>query len=152
MVLLGETLLSPWVVIPLAGATMLITAVHVLAVEVSGLDKLRKRLRIANGVMMMLIAAMLAYALGVAEVVLDPRLQPGSARAFVIVWLMIVGLLGIVVALAIADAIGTAAYGLGQRSALRREFREKLAGGEDGDGRGSAGASESVDRGESRRG
>ena len=58
-----------------------------------------------------------------ANVVRDPRQHPEQARAFVIVWAVIVGLLAIVVALAVVDAIGTAGWGYVRHRALRKEFR-----------------------------
>ena len=126
---LAETMISPWIVLPLAGLTMLIVGAHVLAVQVSAMHPLRKRLRIANGLIMMFVAATLAYALGGVTLVADPRQHPEQARAFVIVWAVIVGLLAVVVALAVMDAIGTTAWGWRKHRSLRKEYRESLIAG-----------------------
>ena len=123
---LAQTMISPWIVLPLAGLTMLIVGAHVLAVQVSAMHPVRKRLRIANGLLMMFVAATLAYALGGVHLVADPRQHPEQARAFVIVWAVIVGLLAVVVALAVADAVGTAGWGWRKHRALRKEYRESL--------------------------
>lgn len=124
---LASTLLPGWVVIPIAGVVLVVTARHVLRVETSDLDSLRKRLRIANGLLMMLVATLMAYALGLAPVVEDAKTHPGEAKAFVAVWMGILGLLAIVVVLAVADAIGTARAGVRMRRELRAEMRGALA-------------------------
>ncbi len=123
---LAETMISPWIVLPLAGLTMLLIGAHVLAVQISTMHPFRKRLRIANGLIMMFVAATLAYALGGVSLVADPRQHPEQARAFIIVWVVIVGLLAVVVALAVADAVGTTAWGWRKHRALRQEYRESL--------------------------
>lgn len=124
---LGATTILPgWVVLPAASITMLVVAVHVLMTHGGDLPPRRRRLRVANGLLMMLLVGLLAYALGVAAVVEEPRTRPDAAREFVIVWLSIVGLVAIVVALAGADAIATVAHGWGVRKQLRREMRDGL--------------------------
>jgi hypothetical protein len=117
---LADTILPAWIVLPLAAITLLVIAVHVLLVSVSSLALVHKRLRIANGVIMMFVASLLAYALGVAQTVGDPRSNPAQARAFVLVWLAIVGLLGIVVAIALFDALGSLRTGYRLHRSLRR--------------------------------
>jgi hypothetical protein len=127
MVLVGSTTILPgWLVLPAAAITMLVVATHVLATHASDLPLRRRRLRIANGLLMMVVTAMLAYALGIAAVVERPTAQPHDTRNFVIVWLMIVGLLGVVVSLAGADAVATVLHGWSIRRELRKEMRAKL--------------------------
>lgn len=109
---LADAMLPAWVVIPLAGLTMMIIAIHVLSVQMSEMPHQRKRLRIASGLIMMILSALIAYALGIAQVVDDPKAQPGPARAFVVIWTLIVGLLSIVVMLALVDAYITTRHGL----------------------------------------
>ncbi len=123
---LAATMASPWIVLPLAGLTTLLIGSHVMSVQVSDMHAVRKRLRIANGLIMMFVAATLAYALGAVTLVTDPKLHPAQARAFIIVWVVIVALLSIVVALAIIDALGTAGWGLRTHQAMHRDFRAKL--------------------------
>lgn len=136
----ATTMVSPWIVLPLAGLTMLLIACHIMSVQVSAMHRARKRLRIANGLLMMFVTAALAYALGSVALVTDAKQYPTQARAFVIVWLVIVTLLTVVVALAVIDALGTAGWGWSTHRALRREFRASLA------------AKKTTDRGDTTRG
>jgi uncharacterized membrane protein len=122
---LAQTTLPSWLVIPLAGALLLLTARHVLRVQVSEASAFRRRLRIVNGLMMMFTATLLAYALGIAQEVVDPRSHPAEARAYVLVWTLIVGLLSISVLIAAADALET----VRMAAQLRRELRSELASG-----------------------
>lgn len=122
------SLLPAWFVLPLAGLTMLVVGVHVLSVQRSPMSTLRRRVRTLSGLTMMLIVALLAYALGVAEVVERPRSDPGAARAFVLVWFAIMLLLIVVVTLAGIDALATAREAMNARAQLRREvLARKLA-------------------------
>jgi uncharacterized membrane protein len=122
---LAETTLPPWVVLPLAGAVLILIARHVLRVQVSETNTFRRRVRIINGLVMMFTAALLAYALGIAPVVVDPKAHPADARTYVLVWTIIVGLLTITVMMAAADAVET----MRVAARLRRELRSELAGG-----------------------
>lgn len=126
--LAATTILPGWLVLPAAALTMLVVAVHVLATHAGDLPLRRKRLRIANGLLMMLLVALLAYALGVAAVVHEPRTAPKEAREFVVVWLSIIGLVALVVTLAAADAIATVVHGWALRKELRAEMRSGLKG------------------------
>lgn len=127
-ILASATILPPWLVLPLAIPTMLVIAAHVLAVHQSDHPLKRRRIRVVNGLLMLLITALLAYALGMAEVVNVPAQDPSGARRFLVIWLSIVGLVGIVVALAGADAAHTLLAGLKVRRQLRGEMRRQLAG------------------------
>ena len=110
-----------WVALLLAAPTMFIIARHILSISSSDLDLSRRRLRIGNGLLMMFITALLAYALGVTEVPDQPRTNPAAARLFVMLWTVIVGLLAVVVALAVLDALVTTRTSIRERNALRRE-------------------------------
>lgn len=124
MTLLALTTILPgWVVLPVAAATMLVVAGHVLATHASDLPTRRRRLRVVNGILMMFVTALLAYALGVAAVVEEPTARPDETREFVIVWLLIIGLLGVVISLAGADAIATLVHGWQARREFRRQVR-----------------------------
>jgi hypothetical protein len=128
MLLLASTTILPgWVVLPVSAATMLVVAGHVLATHASDLPTRRRRLRVVNGVLMLFVTALLAYALGVAAVVEEPTARPRETREFVIVWLMIIGLLGVVVSLAGADAIATLSHGWRSRRELRTQMRHGMA-------------------------
>lgn len=126
-ILAATTILPAWIVLPLSLLVMLVTAGHVLAVHQSDLPFRRRRIRVVNGILMLLVTGMLAYALGMAEVVSRPAENPAATREFVLVWISIIGLLGLVVGLAGADAAHTLLHGLGVRRQLRQEMREHLA-------------------------
>jgi purine-cytosine permease-like protein len=126
---LAETLLSPWLVLPLTAAVLLAIGAHVMSVEAADMPAGRKRLRIVNGLVMMFVAAALGYALAVAPVVADPRSNPEQARSFVVVWLVIIALLTVVVAIAVADGLGALRAGHEQRRAIRGAMRDALAPG-----------------------
>ncbi len=121
--LVSTTILPGWVVLPVAAATMLVVAGHVLATHAGDLPMRRRRLRVVNGILMLFVTAFLAYALGVAAVVEEPTARPRETREFVIVWLLIIGLLGVVISLAGADAIATLVHGWQARRELRRQMR-----------------------------
>lgn len=121
--LASTTILPGWVVLPAAAATMLVVAGHVLATHAGDLPIRRRRLRVVNGLLMLFVTALLAYALGVAAVVEEPTARPRETREFVIVWLLIIGLLGVVITLAGADAIATITHGWLARRELRRQMR-----------------------------
>jgi len=128
MLHLAQTSILPaWVVLPVSGLTMLVVACHVLATHAADMPLRRRRLRVANGLLMMFVTALLAYALGVAGVVETPRAQPEQTREFVLVWLAIIGLLGLVVALACADAMATVVRAWGNRRVLKRQLRHAMA-------------------------
>lgn len=123
----STTILPAWIVLPIAVLTLLVVATHVLAVHQSELPLHRRRIRVVNGLLMLVVTALMAYALGMATVVESPSTNPAAAREFLIVWLSIIGLVGIVIALAGADAVHTVLGGFRVRRQLRREMRNNLA-------------------------
>ena len=127
LTLSAGTMVPGWVALLLAAPTMFIIARHILSISSSDLDLSRRRLRIGNGLLMMFITALLAYALGMAEVPDQPRTNPGAARLFVMLWSVIVGLLGVVVLVAVLDALLTTRSGLRAHAALKREMDEHHA-------------------------
>lgn len=116
------TMVPGWIAVMLAAPTMLVIAWHILSVQRSGFEITRRRLRIGNGLLMMFITALLAYALGMAQVPDQPRTDPAASRAFVLLWSLIVGLLAIVVALALLDALLTTRSGVRAHRALQRDM------------------------------
>lgn len=127
MLLLAQSAILPaWLVLPVAAITMLVVAAHVLATHAGDMPLRRRRLRIVNGLLMLLVTALLAYALGIAGIVEEPAANPEQTRSFVAVWLAIVGLVGLIVALAAADAIATSAAIWSARREIRRQMREGL--------------------------
>ena len=138
----SNTVLPAWLVLPIAGITMLVVSTHVLAIQQSGMPVKRRRIRTANGIVMLVVTAMLAYALALVRVSdQPPATEPAQAREFVLVWMLIIGLLGLVVVMAGMDAVLTMSQTVASRRALRRELQQdavekarKRAGGGGGVG------------------
>lgn len=118
----ASSMLPGWIAVMLAAPTMLVIAWHILSVQRSSLEIARRRLRIGNGLLMMFITALLAYALGMARVPDQPRTDPAASRAFVLLWSLIVGLLAIVVGLALLDALLTTRSGVRARRTWQRDM------------------------------
>jgi len=89
-------ILPPVLIVPLAGLMMLAVAAHLSATERSDQPVSRKRIRLANGWVMLVTLPLLAAGFSL----IDPR---ASERAFVLVWMGAIGLLGICVLLAFVD-------------------------------------------------
>jgi hypothetical protein len=92
--------LSPWIILPLALACMLIVSAHVTITQTSEAPPSRKRVRMANGWVMLLTLPLLAAGVSLIAPERDPRL-------FVLTWTTVVFLVGLSVALAVIDAINT---------------------------------------------
>lgn len=129
--LTASSLLPAWAVVPIAAASIIVLAAHVLAIQQLRMPPRRRRIRTANGLLMMLIASLLAYALGVAPTITNPTTNPESARNFLLVWSAIMSLLSIVIGLAALDVAHTARIALSARRKLRQEFRDKLGSARD---------------------
>lgn len=100
MNMLGQDPALPlWAVGPPAALVMLFLAGHIMAMAQAQIDARRRRIRSANGVLMMLTTALLAQALAV--------VSPADTRTFVLVWMMIITLLGLTILLALADAFNS---------------------------------------------
>jgi uncharacterized membrane protein YozB (DUF420 family) len=122
----AASLLPAWIVVPVAAAAMLVLAAHVLALQQTPMPPRRRRIRTANGLLMMLVSSLLAYALGVAPTVGNPTTNPEAARTFLLVWSMIMSLLAVIIGLAALDVAHTARLALGVRRKLRDDLREGI--------------------------
>lgn len=104
-----DAIIPFWVAAPPAILTMLILAGHVMALQQAEMPEKRRRIRTANGVVMLFTTPLIAFAMSIAS--------PSDPKTFVLVWMAIVGLLGIVILLACLDALLTMVL-------RRRELRE----------------------------
>lgn len=116
-------MLPAWAVLPIGGAALVVTAAHVIALQSSAMPARRRRIRTANGLLMMFVTALLSWALGVAPVVTNPAATPDAARTFLLVWSIIISLVALMVVLAALDVAFTARLALADRGRLRRELR-----------------------------
>ncbi len=124
--LTSAALLPAWLVVPIAAAAVLVLAAHVMAIQQEPMPARRRRIRTANGLLMMLVSSLLAYALGVAPSVGNPTTNPDAARTFLLVWSAIMSLLAVVIGLAALDVAHTASLAVGVRRKLREELRTQL--------------------------
>lgn len=134
----SNTVLHPWLVLPVAGLMMLVVAAHIGATQERTEPRSRRRIRVANGWVMLLLLPLLGAGFGVINHQTHPRL-------FALVWLGAIGLLLLCILLAVADVVNTmriaraARERLGVRAALeaaaelraRREREHKADGAGD---------------------
>lgn len=114
--LLSTAPLAPrWLVFPLAGFSLVVVLWHLWAIIRTHMPPSRRRIRLANGLIMLMLIPLITLAFGV--------LAPADARPFVIAWLGVIGLLGLMVLMAMLDSANTARLHLGDRQALRDEAR-----------------------------
>ena len=106
-----------FVTIPLAGLAMVVIAAHMVVLERSGERGVRRRIRIANGWVMLINAPLIAAGFSLVE----PGARP---RMFLIVWTTIIGLVAITLLLAAADILNTAAKSRRSLRELREARRE----------------------------
>lgn len=107
-----------WVVFPLAGFTLVVVMWHIAGVVRADLEPSRRRIRLANGGVMLALVPLIAYAFGVATT--------SEPRWFAMSWLLVMGLLGLMIVLAIMDSANTARLHTAERIELRRQTREAL--------------------------
>jgi len=113
----ASALAPAWVVLPLAVLTLLILALHLSLLRAdTNCPPCRRRIRTVNGVVMMSLVPVFAYAIGIAS----PDTAP---REFAIAWMFTLGLTGLMAVMACIDVLNTARL----RSIERRKIREDLS-------------------------
>jgi len=121
----GPVILSPWFVLPVAAVMMLAVAAHITVTEKSAQPRSRRRIRIANGWVMLVGVPLIAAGFSI----ISPEV---NRRAFVLVWLMVMGLVLISLGLAGLDILNTMRLTLRDRRRLREGLRDlhvEAAGG-----------------------
>lgn len=103
-------------VLPVAILALLVLGAHVVSVSRSDMPASRRRIRMANGMLMMFSVPIAAYAFGFAS----PETQQ---REFALAWMMVAGLLVLIVAIAVLDVINTFRLHLPERARMRAELR-----------------------------
>lgn len=113
-------LVSAWLAMPVAGVVLALLALHMRSLAGAPMPESRRRIRTANGWIMLLATPVTAYAFGVAS--------PENPRVFILAWLAVAGLLAIVLLLAGIDIVNTGRITMVARRELRRELRDHLQG------------------------
>lgn len=142
MSLAQTAIVPPWLVIGLTAVAMLVVSAHVLSLQKAEMPASRRRIRTANGMLMLIVTPLMAYALQV------PHLQ--QPQTFTLGWLMVFALLILIVLLALLDILNNVRLHGAQREELARQQAEALAekvaarrgAGATGGGSGAHGSSE----------
>ena len=111
-------LLPAWLTIPVGAVVLLILAGHLLALHAAKMPPRRKRIRLVSNALMMLVAPLLSYALGI--------VTPAQSRLYVLVWVVIAAMLFMIILLALLDLTHTMRL---HREQLK-ELRQKVAAAE----------------------
>lgn len=115
--ILASPILPPWLVLPLGLFTLVVVAAHLhLMHGDTTMPPSRKRIRTANGVVMLFATPLIAFAFGI--------LSPADVRTFTITWAAIIGLLFVILLLAGLDALNTLRLHASDRSDLHETIRE----------------------------
>lgn len=117
--MLAESLMPGWFVLPVATVLMLLLTAHALALAGSAMDPRRRRIRLANNVLMMVATPLIAYGFGIVD--------PQDGRRFVLVWTVAPLLLLMVIALAVADMVNTMALTRRERRGVARRVAGERA-------------------------
>ncbi len=107
-----------WLVMPLALVTLILLIVHVLGVLKSDMPASRRRIRIANGALMMICTPVAAYALGIAV--------PAQARVFAFAWVVLTGLVVVILFLAVMDMFNTWRLAMTERRDVAADVLTRL--------------------------
>lgn len=121
-------LLPSWVVLPVAVVMLLVVAVHLLVVSHAPMPASRRRIRLANGWIMLFLVPLGAAAFGV--------VTPSDPRSFVFVWTLVIFMLLMLIVLATIDIVNTGILYRRERRSLRDSFGQPPAHGHDQSGPG----------------
>ena len=115
MALADSPALPLWVVAPPSVGLMLFLAGYVLAMRHAAMPASRRRIRTAGSVVMMATQPLIIYLFGIGT--------SANPRPFMLSWALLIGLLGMLVVLAMLDAINSSRLHSKQRQELRMEMR-----------------------------
>ena len=97
--MLQDLPIVPWSIAgPLAALAVCLVGLHLYLIGHSGAPASTRRIRTANGLVMLVLIPALACGLSLVH-----KGSAGEARVFVLTWMLIVGLVGIVLGLALID-------------------------------------------------
>lgn len=112
-------MVSPWIGIPLAAVGMVLAAGYTLGIQRDNVPRARRKVRTALGLLHIFMLAALAYGVSIATI--------EDKKTTVIVWLLVIGLVGVSVMLAIVDAAVTLKLALRERREEAKRSAEELA-------------------------
>ena len=110
-----------WLVLPIAAVALILQAGYLIAIKDATPEIMppsRKRIRVASGWLSMFTIPLSAYGFGLAS--------PSDAGTFTIVWILVIGLIGAIVTLAVLDAINTMRLHRTDGDQVHKELRDKL--------------------------
>ena len=108
-------ILPAWLVVPTSLLLLMAVAVHMHAMRTSSMPDSRRRIRTANGWLIMLTVPLATYAFCM--------LRTDNPRTFVLVWAAVVGLVGLVVMVAMVDMLNNVRLASLARKRLREHVR-----------------------------
>lgn len=120
----ANPMLPLWIVAPLAVLSTVVIGGHLAALQRADMPASRRRIRTANGVVLLGLTLLLAYAIGCVGMLPSGGGSIGHIREFVLVWMAIIGLVPMVLGLAGLDVVNTIRL---QRGMIR-EIRGRMRG------------------------
>jgi len=119
IVLSDQALLAAWGVYPAGMAVLVVLALHVASLGRSTMPASRRRIRTANGILMMLAVPVLSFALaGVA---------PADRIVFVVAWTLVAAMVVLMGLMAVADTVNTLILAREERARLRASIARTRA-------------------------
>lgn len=114
--------IPPVIAIPLAIIGMIVVAAHAQALaRAPGIPESRRRIRLANSVLMLVTIPLLTSGFSLISATSRPRL-------WVMVWMLSTLLVGMILILAVLDTLNTVRLSRRRRQALREELSHYRAG------------------------
>lgn len=115
--MLGAALLPGLVILPISAVLMVVIAAHLIVAAQKVEPASRRRIRLANGAVMLVTIPLLASGFSI----IDPDIRPTE---WLLVWMGVIALLAIAVSLALLDIANTARLTYRTRQRLRESMRE----------------------------
>jgi hypothetical protein len=122
----ANPVLPLWIVLLLGGSAATVIVMHLALLAGAEMPARRRRIRLANGVLLLAVTVLLTYALGFVGMLPSGGGSIGEIREFVLVWLAIIGLIPMVLALAALDVINTWRLQREARRLARRRRRAEM--------------------------
>ncbi len=101
-----------WISGPLAMLTLVVVAAHLMAMRSADMPESRRRIRTANGWLILITTPVLAIAFSV--------VSPANPRRFALVWAVAIALLGFVILMAFVDMANNLRLANHQRREISR--------------------------------